>query len=224
MKLSLNNQNKNTIKNIMVGSQISCGYTSYEGKRINYYQSAIKDFYLGEKQGNKMFIVELENSVTLSFRELLVRLGDKYKTKNSRLTKLAKEYRECSKNNSEEKFKEYLEKVEDKEFKIDDTSILPEEIIWLRKHVTSIYAVFPQKYEKAFIRNFPDATYNLNNKSWTYSFRMHFDEVVDMPESLKSLKNSEGNTLDLQKKVMYNTSYIWNLVKDYPNEFSFKRC
>ena len=42
-----------------------------------------------------------------------------------------------------------------------------------------------------------------------------------MPDSLKRLQNKEGNAVDLDRKRMNNTSYIWHLVKDYPEDFHF---
>ena len=53
---------------------------------------------------------------------------------------------------------------------------------------------------------------------------MYFDDLSEIPNSLLQLKNREGNSLDFDKKLMRNTSYIWKLVKNYL-DFNFgKRC
>ena len=96
------------------------------------------------------------------------------------------------------------------------------EIEWLKKHVTAIRARVPYKYKRAFETAFPGQPYKLEkNSTWAISFHLYFDEVDDMPDSLKRLQNKEGNAVDLERKRMNNTSYIWHLVKDYPEDFHF---
>lgn len=96
------------------------------------------------------------------------------------------------------------------------------EIEWLKKHVTAIRARVPQKYKRAFETAFPGQPYKLEkNATWAISFHLYFDEVDDMPDSLKRLQNKEGNAVDLERKRMNNTSYIWHLIKDYPEDFHF---
>ena len=92
----------------------------------------------------------------------------------------------------------------------------------MKRHVTNITARFPRKYERNFIKNFPGAEYTLSDNSWNYGFTMYFDDLSEIPQSLLNLKNRDGNTLDFDKKLMRNTSYIWKLVKNYP-EFNFGR-
>ena len=103
---------------------------------------------------------------------------------------------------------------------IDDVEI-GNEVVWLKDHVTSIKARFPRKYRKAFEKNFPGQPYVIDDDAWAFGFRMYFDEVDDIPESLLLIKNKNDNSIDLKHKRMDNTSYIWHLVKDYPDYFHF---
>ena len=91
----------------------------------------------------------------------------------------------------------------------DDAKPAENEIEWLKKHVTAIKARVPYKYRRAFENAFPGQPYKLEKDStWAISFHLYFDEVDDMPDSLKHLQNKEGNAVDLERKRMNNTSYI----------------
>lgn len=104
---------------------------------------------------------------------------------------------------------------------IEDVDIKDKELEWLKKHVTRIVARFPKKYRNAFERNFPGEPYKIDDNSWAFGFRMSFDEVDDIPETLLNVKNANGNGIDLDHKIMHNTSYIWHLVKEHPEDFHF---
>ena len=83
-------------------------------------------------------------------------------------------------------------------------------------------ARFPKKFERDFKRNFPDAEYSLEDSCWNYNFTMYFDSMEDVPASLLNKKNSLGNGIDFDKKLMSNTSYIWKLIKNNP-QFNFSK-
>ncbi len=147
---------------------------------------------------------------------------EKYSAKAGQFTSLRNYIDERKKKHPEQKFfyivKDWLD--DQAEPPIEEVNI-GNEIDWLKQHVTSIKARFPRKYMRAFQNAFPGQPYKLDDDSWAFGFRMTFDEVDDIPESLLRIKNRDGNGIDLEHKTMNNTSYIWSLVKNYPEFFHF---
>lgn len=218
MKLSSDEIQK--IKGVVVGAKVSSGYTrGYNGEHVITNSGKITDFTIKEYNGNPRWtIVTSFNYLPFYDFAKVVRGGDSYRTSSKRVKDLSEAYIRGV-NKDEVGFHKYLEDL-DPEFQIENVTIETDEIEWLKKHVTRISARFPSKYKKAFRKAFPDEPFTTDDKTWNYSFTMFFDEVDDTPQSLLSIKNKDGNSVDLARKRMCNVSYIWKLVKDYP-EFHF---
>ena len=224
MKLNLSKTEEQKIKEVLCNNKITYGHQYYwESKRTIDRIETIEDFYFDKDK--KQWTVKT-NSSTLSLRDLLsyIYSGKSYKSQSKKIKDLAASYVKCNKNNTPEEFHKFLDDLNEGHFTITDVKILDDEIEWLKNHVTNITARFPRKYEKNFLRNFPNAEYTISDNSWNYGFTMYFDDLSEIPNSLLQLKNREGNSLDFDKKLMRNTSYIWKLVRNY-SEFNFgKRC
>ena len=104
---------------------------------------------------------------------------------------------------------------------IEPVDIATQQLEWLKKHVTRINARLPKKSRGQFERAFPGQPYTLDPNTWDIGLRMAFDEVDDIPQSLLAVKNKNGTGIDLEHKTMYNTAFIWNLVRNYPEYFHF---
>lgn len=223
MKINLNKTRISKIRDLFLGATISYGRASYFEQRKVEWKCKISDFYFDKDLGK--FVVEGEK-FKLTFRDFLVEIykENKYKTTSKKIKELAKKYIECI-NLKDEKagdiFNSYLDSLGNARFVIEDVDIIEDEVEWLNKHVTRIKATFPPKYLKDFKKNFDTDQYIVRSDSWNYSFVMYFDSVDNIPESLLTVKNANGNNIDMDDKCMYNTSYIWQLVKKYPNLFNF---
>ena len=224
MKLNLSKTEAQKIREILYNNKITYGHQyPGESKRTVDRIETIEDFYFDKDK--KQWTVKTDRSI-LSLRELLtyIHIGNHYKSQSKKIKNLASNYVKCSKTNNAEEFHKFLDDLNEGHFTITDVNILDDEIEWLKRHVTNITARFPKKYEKNFLRNFPNAEYTISDNSWNYGFTMYFDDLSEIPNSLLQLKNREGNSLDFDKKLMRNTSYIWKLVKNYL-DFNFgKRC
>lgn len=218
MKLSSDEIQK--IKGVVVGAKVTSGYTrGYNGEHVVTNRGKITDFTVKDYGGKlRWSIVTTFNYLPFYDFAKVVRGGASYRTSSKKVKDLADVYVRAV-NGKEEMFHKYLEDL-DPEFQIENVTIVEDEIEWLKKHVTRISARFPSKYKKAFRKAFPDGDFTIDDKTWNYSFTMFFDEVDDIPQSLLSIKNKDGNSVDLERKRMCNVSYIWKLVKDYP-EFHF---
>ena len=225
MKLVLSKENQEKILNHIKGAKITNGHTFVgDSKRTIYWTGVIQDLFLDKEEKKfKVAILIGNHTSSMSLKELFVQIhkNSSYRTTSKNLRDISSLYYKCAINNNNQEFINYVERLGDSDIEIEDTEILDEEVKWLNAHVTSIKAVFPKKYLKCFLKNFPNSEYTLREKSWTYGFSMHFNNLKDIPESLLTLKNSEGNTLDTEKNVMNNTSYIWHLVKENPDKFAF---
>ena len=224
MKISLDSETKNIIKGIVEGSSLECYIFSYTNGGLKLsWRDKIDKFYFDTQTSRYVVSFENNSKLKVSLRELLYYLNnDVYKTKNATLRRLAKAYKEYSKLNDSEGFKNYINKTSSESiFKIEEVEITNDEIEWLNKHVTRITAKLPQKAIRVFERNFPGQPYELSKTAWTYGFAMFFDTVDNIPDTLLNVKNQNNNSIDLENKVMNNTSYIWNLIKSYPDMFEF---
>lgn len=220
MKLNLSKSEEQKIRDLLVGTKIRYGHKySYQSGRTADRVGVIESFYFDKEK--KQWRIKTDFS-ELRFRDWLVYLknGAVYRTQSKKIQELADMYIKCNKQNLEEEFHNFLENLDEGKFNIKDVNIYDDEIEWLNEHVTNITARFPQKYAKNFLKNFPGAEYTIGENSWNYSFTMYFDDLSNVPDSLLELKNRDGNSLDFDKKLMRNTSYIWKLVKTYP-QFSF---
>ena len=224
MKLNLSKTEAQKIRETLYNNKITYGHQyPGESKRTVDRIETIEDFYFDKDK--KQWTVKTDRSI-LSLRELLtyIHIGNHYKSQSKKIKDLASKYVKCSKTNNAEEFHKFLDDLNEGHFTITDVNILDDEIEWLKHHVTNITARFPKKYEKNFLRNFPNAEYTISDNSWNYGFTMYFDDLSEIPNSLLQLKNREGNSLDFDKKLMRNTSYIWKLVKNHLG-FNFgKRC
>ena len=230
--MKFSQEEKQKIRELLIGAKISSGRMSYySGSRVLDKVGVIEDIYI------KQYPSKTEEGKTIgrwtiktNFSELpfldwcsYVVDGVKYRTQSKKIKDLAEVYCKAIKEHDDQIFHDFMEKLDDGKFTIHDVNIEDDEIEWLDKHVTNITARFPKKYEKNFKKNFPDAEYTLaSDTTWNYGFTMYFDDLTNVPDSLLNLKNNNGNTLDFDKKLMRNTSYIWKLVKTYP-QFSFGR-
>ena len=115
--------------------------------------------------------------------------------------------------------------------KLDTTNIQDSEIAWLKKHTVKISAVLPNKanYIKIFNKVFPTAelvkvdTRNPRfdkdaQRSWVFSLLL--DSTKNIPTSLQNMKTRDGMPA-LKGNKFTQTSYIWKLVRDYPDDFKF---
>lgn len=220
MKLSLLEQQK--MKDVLVGSKVSYGhYSYYNGTREVDRIEVISDLYLKKYNDVSKWTIKTNHSEVQLFDFCkYIKDGTKYKAQSKKIKELCKSYVEAINKKDDQIFHDFVENMDDGKFNIKDVNISDEEISWLNDHVTNITARFPSKYLKNFKKNFPDAEYMLGENSWNYGFTMYFDDLTDIPDSLLNIKNSEGNNLNFDKKLMRNTSYIWKLIKNHP-EFSF---
>ena len=220
MKLDLTEQQR--IKDVLVGSKVSYGhYSYYNGAREVDRIEVIKDLYLKKYNDKSKWTIKTDHSeIQLADFCGYIKDGTKYKTQSKKIKDLCSSYLEALKKKDDQIFHNFIENMDDGKFNIKDVNISDEEIEWLKRHVTNITARFPSKYLKNFKKNFPDAEYILGENSWNYGFTMYFDDLTNIPDSLLNIKNSLGNSLDFDKKLMRNTSYIWKLVKNNP-EFNF---
>ena len=222
MKMILSKSETQKIKDTLVGNKISYGHQHhYETRRYVERIETIEDLYFNKEKSKWVVKTNLDE---IPFRDLLTSIarGDAYRSQSNKVRDLAYTYYDCNRLNKEKDFHDYLDQLNEGHFTITDVNIVDDEIEWLKRHVTNITARFPRKYERNFIKNFPGAEYTLSDNSWNYGFTMYFDDLSEIPQSLLNLKNRDGNTLDFDKKLMRNTSYIWKLVKNYP-EFNFGR-
>lgn len=219
--MKLSTEQKNKIKELLIGAKISYGFVnSYTGRREVQQVGEITDFYLKDIGGKAKWIIKTSFGETPFYNWCKsVMNGEGFKVSSKKIKDMAKAY-VLAVMNKDDSFYKFLETL-DGEFIIHDVDINQDEVEWLSKHVTWIRARFPSKYEKNFKKNFPGSDYFLDNDVWNYSFTMYFDDVTDIPDSLLTLKNKNGNSLDFDKKLMNNVSYIWKLVKDYPETFHF---
>lgn len=193
---------------------------SYTGK-VSTVRFDINKVYFSDE--DRALFVNLSGSNgrtrTLKLRHLLQQLGQAYKTRSKFLLDL-KEYVD----KSSEKFGNTVRKFLNEGIVVSDldsVNINTDEIEWLSKHVRKIRALVPTKMLYIFNKNFPDQICESRDNQWSFGFTLFFDEVEDIPNTLLTLKNKNGNTIDLDKKSFSNTSYIWKLVKTYPDMFSF---
>lgn len=225
MKLSLNQEQKLKIKQNIIGAKVTFGkYYFGESKRELVWSGYISDFLFSDELKKYVAVVDCANrKEVLPFKKLLTDLyyGDYYKSSNKKLKDISAHFCSALKNNNYQEFENYLENLGEGVFIVESLNLKDDEVSWLDKHVTSISATFPKKYLKDFKKNFNTDNYTINEKSWNFGFTMHFDSLENMPESLKAVKNKNGNAIDFDKKLMYNTSYIWNLLKKYPDKFAF---
>ena len=223
--MKLNAEEIQKIKTAIIGAKVSCGYRSpYNGARIVTNTGSIKNFSLKTYPNGKA-----RWTITTDFGDVpffdwcnSVTNGARYQVFGKKVKKLAEAYFTAVKDDKAEIFHNHLSTMDDKEFKIEDVEVAKSEVEWLQKHITRIKARFPKKFERDFKRNFPDAEYSLEDRCWNYSFTMYFDSMEDVPASLLNKKNSLGNGIDFDKKLMSNTSYIWKLVKNNP-QFNFSK-
>lgn len=230
--MKFSQEEKQKIKNLLIGARISSGRLSYNtGARILDRVGVIEDLYLKEypsktEPGKTIAKWTIRTDFSeLPFKDFCSYIvgGVKYKTQSNKIKDLAKTYCKSIRENNDKLFHDFLENLDDGKFNIQDVVIEDDEVAWLEKHVTNIIARFPKKYERNFKQSFPDAEYTLApSTTWNYGFTMYFDDLTNVPESLLTVKNNNGNTLDFDKKLMRNTSYIWKLVKTHP-QFSFGR-
>ena len=222
MKLVLSPVCKENLKSALVGVKISNGWwSSYSNKREVNWRGEIKDFYFKEEDKKFKILVLTQNKRRIEISLKVFLTSDDFKYTSKTVREIKSLY--CKGRNSDNynELYSFLENLGNASFKIDDVDIFDDEVRWLNKHVTVISAVLPPKYVAEFTREFNTDKYLLHKNTWKPSFRMHFDTLEDIPESLLNRVNSENNPLDQKKKMMYNTSYIWKLVKNYPELFSF---
>lgn len=218
MKLSSTEIQK--IKDVLIGAKVSQGYMrQYNHERVITHSGKITGFELRTRAQKTCWTVVFDfgDAPFYDFART-VRGGETYRTSSKRVKDLASAYVQAV-TKDDAIFHRYLEDL-DVKFDIEKIDVNVDEVGWLRKHVTGIYARFPSKYEKAFKKAFPGAPYTVDDRTWNYSFGMYFDEIDDIPQALLSLKNKAGNAVDLEAKRLSNVSYIWRLLKDYP-EFTF---
>lgn len=220
MKFDLSPEEATAVKGALVGSKVSYGSMDvYTFNRITKERGTVKNLYKDETKDQWM--LETTFSV-LPFESWLnaVEGGIVYKTSSKKIRDLAVTYVKCKKHNDFKELHNYIMNMDNGNFNIVDVPVYETEIDWLDKHVTNIVARIPKKYERSFKKNFPGDEYVIVDNMWTYSFYMQFDDVSDIPVTLLVFQNSNGNSIDLDHKIMHNTSYIWKLVSNYP-QFKF---
>ena len=114
---------------------------------------------------------------------------------------------------------------------LDTWGVEPFEVDWLRKHTRKIVANLPNKqsYISDFEKAFPNQPYKVSNGQWGWSFKLFLDKdtsYADCPSTLIALGTNDpfgaGNkALNMDTNVLACSAYIWKLVKDYPEYFSF---
>ena len=225
MRIYLSNENLKKVRAIITDASVKNGYFDINsGKRKETFRG--KPDYLKFNTEKSSWEVRVGNEI-MSLRSFLLKINtnDKYRSSSKKLKELAATFAECNAQNAESKFQAYLNQLENKEFEIEDVSIETDVVEWIKQHVTTISARFPSKYEFAFKRAFPAGHYTVDDRTWNYSFSMGFDTLKGMPQALATLKNKNGNTIDVNAKRLCYTSYIWKFVLDNPDyPFGYHRA
>jgi hypothetical protein len=219
--MKLSTEQKEKIKKELLGVKVNYGYIGLYDYKYHLIDTLIvEDVYLKKQDNGKIKWTVKTNLNEISLYKLCssITREAEYRVRSKNIKQLAKAYFRSVKYN-DDSLKNYLETL-DKDFDIVDVKIEEDEIEWLTKHVSRIEARFPSRYEKGFVRNFPNQKYTTDDRTWNYGFTMYFDSVDNIPQSLLIIKNKNGNKIDLEHKKMCNTSYIWKLVRDY-SQFNF---
>lgn len=224
MRICLLGENRKKVEAIVTGATVQCGFTNLDGKRETLFKGHPDYLKFNDKDGR--WEVKVGRDV-MSLRHFLLNINSnsRYRSSNKKLKELAKEFAVHNVHNDESKFQAYLNQLGNKEFDLEDVTIETDVTEWIRQHVTSISARFPSKYEFAFKRAFPEGQYTVDDRTWNYSFSMGFDTLKGMPKALATLKNKNGNTIDVNAKRLCYTSYIWKFVLDNPDyPFGYRRA
>ena len=224
MRICLLGENRKKVEAIVTGAAVQCSFTNLAGKRETLFRGHPDYLKFNDKDGR--WEVKVGRDV-MSLRHFLLNINSnsRYRSSNKKLKELAKEFAVCSAHDDESKFQAYLNQLGNKEFDLEDVTIETDVTEWIRQHVTSISARFPSKYEFAFKRAFPEGQYTVDDRTWNYSFSMGFDTLNGMPKALATLKNKNGNTIDVNAKRLCYTSYIWKFVLDNPDyPFGYRRA
>lgn len=223
MRIYLSRENQKKVAAVITEAVVQCGFTNIDGKRKILFKGRPDYLKFNDKDGR--WEVGVGRDV-MSLRHFLLNINSnsRYRSSNKKLKELAKEFAVCGVRNDEAKFQTYLNQLGNKEFELEDVTIETDVTEWIRQHVTSISARFPAKYEFAFKRAFPEGQYTVDDRTWNYSFSMGFDTLKGMPKALATLKNKNGNTIDVNAKRLCYTSYIWKFVLDNPDyPFGYRR-
>lgn len=224
MRICLLGENRKKVEAIVTGATVQCGFTNLAGKRETLFRGHPDYLKFNDKDGR--WEVKVGRDI-MSLRHFLLNINSnsRYRSSNKKLKELAKEFAVCSAHDDETKFLTYLNQLEYAQFELEDVTIESDVTEWIKKHVASINARFPSKYEFAFNRAFPNGKYTVDDRTWDYSFSMTFDSLTGMPKALATLKNKNGNCIDVNSKRMCNTSYIWRFVLDNPDyPFGYRRA